>query len=505
VALRHTPVNRGRAVVAAALFLPGLTFVVGGLGAPASADGTVASNAVLAFGSASGVVGNQSGLSGPVTGIAATPDGGGYWVTNAAGQVSTQGDAQNFGSMSSALNAPVIGIAATPSGNGYWLVGGDGGIFTFGGAQFFGSTGAMVLNKPIVGVAATPSGNGYWLVASDGGVFSFGDAAFHGSMGGTRLNQPVDGIAATPSGNGYWLVASDGGVFSFGDAAFHGSMGGIPLVAPVVGMTATTDGGGYRMVASDGGIFDFGDAAFYGSGTGGPLTAPVVGMAARPGGYWIAYGATAPLTTVLGQEEVLAGLGYGPLSWSPLGFAWRWAPPPTLAALWSPGQPGPIASGEIMSFEAEVGLPNDGAITSNEISALSAAAADPTGPGANPNGFAYVLATEENPETVTVWQNGVEVAVAPSNTGGAGTPTALGSYPVYLRYHDQIMRGTNPNGTTYADPVQYVSYFNGGDALHYFPRSAYGIPQSLGCIEMPLQPASVVWQYTLIGTIVTVV
>jgi hypothetical protein len=354
-------------------------------------------------------------------------------------------------------------------------------------------------------MASTTDGNGYWLVASDGGIFSFGDAAFHGSMGAVRLNKPVDGMAATPSGNGYWLVASDGGIFSFGDAAFHGSMGGIRLVQPVVGMTATSDGGGYRMVASDGGIFDFGDAAFYGSGSGAPLTAPVVGMAARPGGYWIAYGATDPLNTVLGQEEVLSGLGYGPLSWSPLGFQWRWAPQPNLAVIWAPGQDGAIARGEIMAFEAQVGLSTDGAISGAEINALQAAADDPTGPGANPNGFTYALVIEASPETVTVWQNGVEVIQTPANTGGAGTPTATGSFPVYLRYLNQIMRGTNPNGTTYADPVQYVSYFNGGDALHYFPRSAYGIPQSLGCVELTLDGAAAIWPYTVIGSIVTVV
>jgi hypothetical protein len=505
MAHRRRIFTRCRTVLVAALFLPSLTVLAGGLSQTASADGASASNAVLAFGSASGVVGNQSGLPGPVTGIAATPSGNGYWVASAAGQVSTEGDAQSFGSVSSSLNSPIIGLAATPSGNGYWLVGGDGGIFTFGGAQFHGSTGALVLNKPIVGMAPTPSGNGYWLVASDGGIFSFGDAAFHGSMGGTRLNQPVDGMAPTPSGSGYWLVASDGGVFSFGDAGFHGSMGATHLVEPVVGMTATSDGGGYRMVASDGGIFDFGNAKFYGSGTGAPLTAPVVGMAARPQGYWVAYGATDSLTTVLGQEEVLSGLGYGPLSWSPLGFTWRWTPQPTLAAIWSPGHSGTIARGEIMAFEAEVGLPIDGTISSTEISALQTAAGDPTGSGANPNGFAYALATEHSPESLTVWENGVLVEQTPVSTGGAGTPTALGSYPVYERYRNQVMRGTNPSGTAYADPVQYVSYFNGGDALHYIPRSAYGIPQSLGCIELPLDAAAVVWQYTQIGTVVTVV
>jgi len=32
-------------------------------------------------------------------------------------------------------------MAATPDGGGYWLVASDGGIFAFGDAQYFGSTG----------------------------------------------------------------------------------------------------------------------------------------------------------------------------------------------------------------------------------------------------------------------------------------------------------------------------------------------------------------------------
>jgi peptidoglycan hydrolase-like protein with peptidoglycan-binding domain len=318
------------------------------------------------------------------------------------------------------------------------------------------------------------------------------------------LNKPVVGMASTSDGQGYWLVASDGGVFTFGDAPFFGSTGNIVLNQPVVGITATADNGGYRMVASDGGIFDFGDAAFYGSGTGAPLTAPVVGMAARPGGYWIAFGSTDPLTTVLGQEEVLAGLGYLPLSWSPAGFGWRWSVPATLQALWVPGQDGVIAKGAIMAFESVAGLTTDGLISSGEIAALQAAANDPTGPDANPDGYSYAVASESNPESLTVWHNGVVVVSTPANTGGAGTPTAIGSFPVYLRLRNQVMRGTNPNGTTYADPVQFVAYFNGGDALHYMPRASYGDPQSLGCVELPLAGASASWPYMTLGSIVTV-
>jgi L,D-transpeptidase catalytic domain len=436
-----------------------------GLGTtPASAAASPGSqNAVSGYGSAVAAVGNQSGLAGPLSGIASTPDGNGYWTTSASGQVVNEGDAQNFGSVTTALRAPIVGIAATPDGGGYWLVAADGGVFTFGDARFLGSTGGIVLNKPVVGISATRDGGGYWLVAADGGVFTFGDAPFVGSMGATVLSEPVVGITATP------------------------------------------DNGGYRMVASDGGIFDFGDAAFFGSGTGAPLTSPVVGMAARPGGYWIAYGATASLSTALGQDEVLAQLGYSPLSWSPQGFQWRWAPPATLQALWSPGQDGVITQGAIMAFESVVGLPTDGAISAAEISALQAAANDPSGPDANPNGFSYALASEADPESLTVWHNGVVIQNTPANTGGAGTPTALGSFPVYLRLRNQVMRGTNPDGGTYADPVQFVAYFNGGDALHYMPRTSYGDPQSLGCVELPLTAASIIWPYMTLGSIVTVV
>src|ERR1700678_317475 len=109
-------------------------------------------------------------------------------VPSAPAGVSAFGTAAAYGAPSQ-VNQPIVGMAATPDGMGYWLVAGDGGIFAFGDAGFFGSTGNMALNQPIVGMAATPDGMGYWLVAADGGIFTFGDAGFYGSMGGQRLNQ----------------------------------------------------------------------------------------------------------------------------------------------------------------------------------------------------------------------------------------------------------------------------------------------------------------------------
>jgi cell wall-associated NlpC family hydrolase len=225
----------------------------------------------------------------PVVGMASTPSGAGYWLTDASGGVSAHGSAVHFGSMAGhPLNAPIAHIVSTPDGGGYWLVGTDGGIFSFGDAPFYGSMGSQRLDAPVVDIAPTPDGGGYWLVGADGGIFSFGDARFYGSMGGRHLAAPVVGVSADAATGGYWEVASDGGVFSFG-APFLGSAGGMHLSRPVNGMVSLADGQGYWFVASDGGVFSEGRAPFHGSMGGVPLNAPAVGMASDPstGGYWV--------------------------------------------------------------------------------------------------------------------------------------------------------------------------------------------------------------------------
>ena len=229
-------------------------------------------------------------LNKPIVGMAATPDGKGYWLVGSDGGVFNEGDAGFYGSSGSIqLNKPIVGMAATADGKGYWLVASDGGIFNYGDAGFYGSAGSIQLNAPIVGMAATADGKGYWLVASDGGIFNYGDAGFDGSAGSLHLNKPVVGMAATADGGGYWLVASDGGIFNYGDAGFDGSAGSLHLNKPIVDMAATSDGKGYWLVASDGGIFNYGDAGFHGSAGSLQLNKPIVGMAATSdgGGYWL--------------------------------------------------------------------------------------------------------------------------------------------------------------------------------------------------------------------------
>ncbi|TAN24113.1 MAG: hypothetical protein EPN30_07050, partial [Actinomycetota bacterium] len=78
----------------------------------------------------------------------------------------------------------VVAMTMTPDGNGYWLVTATGEVLFYGDAANFGSASNLGLYGPIVGMAATPDGKGYWLIGSDGGIFTFGDATFYGSMGG---------------------------------------------------------------------------------------------------------------------------------------------------------------------------------------------------------------------------------------------------------------------------------------------------------------------------------
>ena len=107
--------------------------------------------------------------------------------------------------------------------------------------------------------------------------------------------------------------------------------------------------------------------------------------------------------------------------------------------------------------------------------ALAAAAADPVR-SLQPGGYTYALADRQLPETLTVYAGGRVVVHTLANTGIPASPTANGSFLVYHRLASQVMTGTTPWGTSHADPVSWVAYFNGGDAIHWIGRSAYVCP-----------------------------
>ncbi len=250
------------------------------------------------------------------------------------------------------------------------------------------------------------------------------------------------------------------------------------------------------------------------------------GAKAGAGGY-LAAGFIRKFTTAsystLRLEQLLAQLGYLPLAWTPSAtaiqpsdaagqlaaaysppagsFSWHSGYPSVLGTLWSEGSDNMIVTGAIRAFQNQEGLTMDGEAGQQVWAYLLKAVADGHD---NADGYTYALASQSEPETLTIWHDGREVLQSLANTGIPAAPTADGTFPVYEKLPFQIMQGTNPDGSTYADPVQWVSYFNGGDAVHYFPRGSYGFQQSLGCVELPMSTAETAYGYLSYGSLVTV-
>ena len=109
--------------------------------------------------------------------------------------------------------------------------------------------------------------------------------------------------------------------------------------------------------------------------------------------------------------------------------------------------------GAVRAFESAAGLTMDGSSGQTAWSGLLRAVAKGEH---NPNGYTYALTSQALPETIKIWHDGRLVLRSTVNTGIPASPTADGTFPVYLRYYFQIMRGTNPDGSQYADPVYYV-------------------------------------------------
>ncbi|MGB6452946.1 MAG: L,D-transpeptidase family protein [Streptosporangiaceae bacterium] len=225
-------------------------------------------------------------------------------------------------------------------------------------------------------------------------------------------------------------------------------------------------------------------------------------------------------------DELLAQLGYLPLTWTPSAgqkvpadkdaagqlaaaydapkgqFTWKSGYPAELRRLWRDGTTdGLILQGAVMAFEQQHGLKVDGIAGPKVWDALLTAVA---AHDVNKNGYAYAIATEADPETLTIWHDGQQALQTDADTGIAASPTTIGTSPVYLKHFYQDMKGTNPNGTPYSSPVYYISYFRGNLAVHWYPRASYGFPQSLGCVELPWSAAKTAWQYLSYGNLVTV-
>jgi peptidoglycan hydrolase-like protein with peptidoglycan-binding domain len=241
--------------------------------------------------------------------------------------------------------------------------------------------------------------------------------------------------------------------------------------------------------------------------------------ASDPTGSW-----SVPGGSTLRLQQLLATLGYLPVSFTQSGaevsdtlqaqeaaaikapsgtFGSRYSGTPSaLQSMWQPGTAGEMTKGAIMAFENDHGMTTDGLAGPSVWKALIAAviAGDKSS-----FGYTFVYVSEGSPESIDVWHNGKTAVTGPVNTGISVAPTAQGVFAVYEHVPVTTMSGLNPDGTPYSDPgIPWVSYFNGGDALHGFIRGSYGFPQSLGCVEMPYAQAGAVYPYTPIGTLVDV-
>jgi L,D-transpeptidase catalytic domain/Putative peptidoglycan binding domain len=188
-------------------------------------------------------------------------------------------------------------------------------------------------------------------------------------------------------------------------------------------------------------------------------------------------------------------------------YAFR--PPPARLVANVPHAPGlwygaldPTTRGALTVFQSGHGLSPTGVPDRSTWASLLAA--ETLGHG-DPVPYTFVTVSEAIPETLEVRRGGHVVLSSPVNTGVPGAATERGTFPIYARYVSTTMSGTNPDGSHYSDPgVPWVNYFNGGDAVHGFPRPSYGTPQSNGCVELPIATAARVFPLLAIGDLVVV-
>jgi peptidoglycan hydrolase-like protein with peptidoglycan-binding domain len=350
-----------------------------------------------------------------------------------------------------------------------------------------------------------------------------GSSRHRGQQGGGATVSALNIVSVTPAGGARHADGSAPVMVQFNAPLAAGSP--MPVLSPKVPGT-------WSMVGND--------ATFTATRALKPSTRYTVRVPAGSAGVRTASGAllghamVARFTTrgysQLRLAQLLSQLGYLPLTWSPLqgsaaraeqqnagylslsqqalafnpppgSFTWQPGYPSLLASMWAPEPGNVVLRGAVMAFQSEHGMTLNGTTGPKFWAALFKAGRKDQ---RNVNGYTYALASKSLPESLTIWHNGHIVMRTLANTGIPAAPTADGTFPVYERFRFQIMRGTNPDGSSYADPVSFVSYFNGGDAVHYFPRGGYGYQQSLGCVELPYGAAEQAYPYLTYGSLVTV-
>ncbi|HXW58132.1 MAG TPA: L,D-transpeptidase family protein [Solirubrobacteraceae bacterium] len=180
----------------------------------------------------------------------------------------------------------------------------------------------------------------------------------------------------------------------------------------------------------------------------------------------------------------------------------RFAPDPPDAPPVEAGKLDQTTRGALTVYQSDRGLAVTGEPDRQTwASLLSEVAADRR----DPHPYTWVTVSESLPETLEVHRGHHVVLSSATNTGVPGAETPQGIFPIFARFVSTTMSGEDPDGTKYVVPdVPWVNYFNGGDAVHGYPRASYGFPQSNGCVELPIETAQVVFGMLQIGDIVEV-
>jgi peptidoglycan hydrolase-like protein with peptidoglycan-binding domain len=166
------------------------------------------------------------------------------------------------------------------------------------------------------------------------------------------------------------------------------------------------------------------------------------------------------------------------------------------------GQLDETTKGALTVFQSDHGLEPTGEPDDATWAALLAADTDYR---RDPEPYTWVSVSEGEPETLQVHRGDHVALSSATNTGVPGAETPQGIFPIFARYVSTTMSGTDVDGTKYVVPdVPWVNYFNGGDAVHGYPRASYGFPQSNGCVELPIETAHTVFGMLGIGDVVDI-
>ncbi|RZD15789.1 MAG: hypothetical protein EVJ46_09725 [Candidatus Acididesulfobacter guangdongensis] len=185
-------------------------------------------------------------------------------------------------------------------------------------------------------------------------------------------------------------------------------------------------------------------------------------------------------------------------------WKWRWKNlPDSFIKDWKPDYFSAILEGAAMNFQHQNKLRITGRINEN---VWKTAFKDLRNHKTNKYGLTVVWADKTFPKTLHLWKNGKNILVSFVNTGVFDAPTYNGIFPVYERYFEATMSGKTPWHQPYDDKnIPFINYFDFGEAIHGFPRGMYGINKSLGCLELPLRNAWIIWKQINYGTMVDVI